>query len=145
MWQKIFFNVQNIQAETASACLIKMPNRSEYIGYSFWHPKKLVREQGCKGYSYTFSFTEDFVFRLKKYRHGKHNRIDVISETEIGFNEMMEAFGVTNENVKFAVESETDRLYAQTIEETIVEKHNPDIKEKVISNELNELRKWNQE
>ncbi|KAA6348971.1 hypothetical protein EZS27_003571 [termite gut metagenome] len=132
MWQKIFFNSQSIQAETDSAVLIKMPNKSEYQGYCFWHPKKLVREQGGKGYHYTFSFTEDFVFHLKKYGQGRHNRRDVIREVDLSVCQIKKEFGVVDENVNLFVEQETDRLYAETIEETTIEKHVPELVDKEV-------------
>lgn len=37
-WKKVQISRQNIQAETARAVLIKMPRKSEYKGYVFWHP-----------------------------------------------------------------------------------------------------------
>lgn len=110
MWHKIFFNSNNIVRVTPRAILIKMPNKSKYIGYTFWHPAKLVREQGGKGYHMSFSFTEDFTFTLKKYGAGRHNFMDVISEHEINPEEMLEAFGVVNKNVHDFVEQEIDKI-----------------------------------
>lgn len=141
MWQRIFFNTQSIQRETESAVLIKMPNNSEYIGYSFWHPRKLVREQGGKGYHLSFSFTDEFVFTLKKYGAGRYNFKDVIREIEITTEQMKDAFGVVDKSVNDSVEQETDKINARNIEETIIECHIPEHKEKLLSNEINELRK----
>lgn len=66
MWHKIKFNTQNIIGETAKATIIKMPNKSKWKGLTFYHPSKLVREEGHKGYRSSFSFTDDWEFQLYK-------------------------------------------------------------------------------
>ena len=95
MWHKVYFNSQNIEHETAKATLIKMPNKSEYAGYKFWHPAKLVRVEGGKGYHMSFSFAEDFEFTLRKY--GQNHQVTV--EKIIGWDEMLEAFEQVNEQI----------------------------------------------
>ena len=95
MWHKVYFNSQNIEHETTKAVLIKMPNKSAYAGYMFWHPSKLVREEGGKGYHMSFSLTEDFEVTLRKY--GKNRQIT--AEEVIGYAEMLEAFEQVNEQI----------------------------------------------
>lgn len=81
MWHKITISANSIEASTDKAVLIKMKHKSNYDGFVFWHPKKLVREEGK---AYTFSFNDDFKFNLKKYGQGKWNNRDVVREEEIG-------------------------------------------------------------
>ena len=95
MWHKVCFNSQNIEHDTAKAVLIKMPNKSEYAGYKFWHPLKLVREEGGKGYHMSFSFTEEFQFTIRKYGQNRQ----VTAEKIIGCDEMLEAFEQVNEQI----------------------------------------------
>ena len=86
MWHKIKINANNIEASTDKAVLIKMKNNSNYNGFVFWHPAKLVRKEGTM---YTFSFNDEFKFNLKKYGQGKWNSRDVVREDCIGANVML--------------------------------------------------------
>lgn len=91
-WKKVHFNAQNIEHETGKATLIKMPKKSAYAGYKFWHPAKLVRTEGGKGYFVSFSYTDDFTFTLKKYGNGKYNGREVIDEVTLKGDEIAEHF-----------------------------------------------------
>lgn len=91
MWKTIEINKQNIETDTGKSVLIKMPNKSKYAGYKFWHPAKLVI-YGSNSYARSVSYTDDFTFKLKKYGNGKHNKFDVINEIEISVEEFEEAF-----------------------------------------------------
>ena len=86
-WRSKKFNIQNIQHQTASAMLINMPHSSKYDGYCFWHPLKLVRD-GSHSYERTFSYSETFEFKLRKYGKGKYNSADIISELDITCEQM---------------------------------------------------------
>ena len=86
MWYKIKISANNIEASTDKAVLIKMRRNSNYDGFVFWHPAKLVREE--RG-MLTFSFNDEFKFNLKKYGQGKWNSRDVVREDEIGANVML--------------------------------------------------------
>lgn len=86
MWHKIKISVNSIEASTDKAVLIKMRRNSNYDGFVFWHPAKLVREEGK---DYTFSFNDEFKFNLKKYGQGKWNSRDVVREETVGANVML--------------------------------------------------------
>lgn len=86
MWHKIEISENNIEASTDKAVLIKMKHNSNYDGFVFWHPKKLVRVEGKM---FTFSFNDEFKFNLKKYGQGKWNSRDVVREENIGANGML--------------------------------------------------------
>ena len=98
IWHSIQINKQNIKAETDSGVLIKMPHNSDYDGYVFWHPAKLVRN-GKHSYAISISYTDEFVFRLKKYGNGKYNKFDIIDEQEIDVCEFRNAFEIMNDNI----------------------------------------------
>ena len=97
MWEKIRFNIQNIEKETDKAILIKLPKKSNYSGWVFWHPSKLVRLEGGKGYHYSFSFTEEFNFRLIKYGKGKYNKNEIIDEVNLDCEKIKEIFRVMDD------------------------------------------------
>ena len=98
IWHSIQINKQNIKAETDSGVLIKMPHNSDYDGYVFWHPAKLVRN-GKHSNAISISYTDEFVFRLKKYGNGKYNKFDIIDEQEIDVCEFRNAFEIMNDNI----------------------------------------------
>ena len=100
MWYKINFNALNIEHETTRATLIKMPKNSNYSGYCFWHPKKLIRENEMgKGYLLTFSFTEEFEFRMKKYSNSKFNK-ELLDEVILNYEEIKTEFEKGNETIE---------------------------------------------
>lgn len=91
MWKNIEINIQNIETDTGKATLIKMPNKSRYAGYKFWHPSKLIG-YGSNSYARSIGYTDEFKFKLFKFGNGKYNKFDVIDEKEISVEEFEEAF-----------------------------------------------------
>ena len=82
MWRSININLQNIKAETDKATLIACPHNSRYDGYCFWHTNKLVRN-GTQKNSISISYTEEFDFKLMKYK-GK----EVVDEVAVDYEEI---------------------------------------------------------
>lgn len=95
-WHKINFNSQNIEHETVRAVLIKMPNKSDYAGYKFWHPATLVRGLAKgNGYFQSFSFTNDWEFTVFK----TNKKGDKLDEIRLSPEDMFEAFDIVNEQI----------------------------------------------
>lgn len=110
-WKNLNINKQNIDVETSRSVLIKMPHNSDFDGYKFWHPSKLVRK-GRNSNSVSISYNDEFTFNLKKYENGKYNKREVIDEIEIDTEEFENAFNVMNENItskKFVNDYETHK------------------------------------
>lgn len=124
MWKNIEINVQNIETETGKATLIKMPNKSNYAGYKFWHPSKLVRN-GSNSYARSISYTDEFTFSLFKTGKGKYNKFDVIDEIEISVEEFEEAF----ECMKDCTRAKNDETYLIVEEPKKIEKEIEVVKE----------------
>lgn len=99
MWRSININKQNVKADTGRAMLIACPHNSDYDGWCFWHPSKLIRA-GRHRNALSLSYTEEFEFTLKKYGKGKHNSKEVLDEDCIDFEEFEAMFGVMNDNIK---------------------------------------------
>ena len=113
MWHNVNFNKQHIEAVTDKAVLIKMPNKSIYKGYAFWHPSKLAREGRNKG-AIQVSFNDEWTFTLKKYGQGKWNKSQVIDEKKIDAEEMIDEIepmdkGIVKPKVKFIDNWETHK------------------------------------
>ncbi|MGF3072855.1 hypothetical protein [Facklamia sp. P12934] len=94
MWKSFTINAQNIKVDTGKAVLIAMPKSSEFKGFSFWHPEKLIRDHGGKGYWKSLSYTETWEFKLFKY--GKRRQI--LKELTATVEDMEKAFASSQVN-----------------------------------------------
>ena len=90
IWRGFAINNNLIKVSTAKAVLINLPSGSQYKGYSFWHPRKLVKA----GSMSMVLYTDDFVFRLKKYGQGRFNQREILHEIELSASDMVEAFSM---------------------------------------------------
>lgn len=97
-WKNININKQQVETSTAKAVLIKMPNNSNYKGYMFWHPVKLVRDSKHRN-ALSIGYNDNFIFNLIKSGKGKYNKNSIISEQKIGVEDFEDAFEVTNKNI----------------------------------------------
>lgn len=88
MWKRMNIYNNLIKAETTKAVLIAMPHKSNYDGYTFWHPQKLVRFSK-NSESISIVYTDNFKFHIKKYGKGKYNRNKIIDEIEIDVEELL--------------------------------------------------------
>ena len=115
MWKNIEINIQNIEIDTGNAVLIKIPNKSKYASYKFWHPSKLVR-YGSNSYARSIGYTDEFTFKL--FKNGKHNKFEVIDEIEIDVEEFEEAFNCMSDCTR----TKSDETYLIVKEPEKVEK-----------------------
>lgn len=124
MWKSIKINKSNIKYETEKGTLIQMPNKSAYKGWLFWHPRKLVRHMyRGKGYWFTFSYTNDFEFKIIKGR-GKNKQEKKISvvELENAFKTLDDTLNSYNkrrsylENESFYIEDEPEKVRIKRVE-----------------------------
>jgi len=106
MWIKVYINAQSVQHKTGAAVLINMPRSSNYAGYKFFHPIKLIKNEGGKGYYISILFTKNFIFKLKRYGKGKYNKYDVIETIEITADEFSLEFADT---IKTHIEREESK------------------------------------
>lgn len=98
-WKSINVYKQFIKAESAKSVLIACPKKTEFSGYSFWHPKKLVRE-GRNRSAVSISYTDKFVFTLRKYSKSDKNKI--LDEEYLTADEFEKLFEVVDNNILYS-------------------------------------------
>lgn len=86
-WKNAEIYKDQVQYDTGRAVLIKCPNNSQYAGYCFWHPAKLVRKVYSDRSKLSIGYTDDFTFHLIKKGQGRYNFKDTIAEADIDAEE----------------------------------------------------------
>lgn len=97
-WKGLQINSNLIKAHTEKSVLINMPRNSEYNGYAFWHPSKLVWE-GKHDAAVSVRYTDGFVFYLKKYGKGRYNSHELLDEIQLAPDEMEAVFAAIGDNI----------------------------------------------
>lgn len=90
IWNGFAIHNNLIKVSTVKAVLIALPSNSRYRGFSFWHPRKLVKS----GSMSMVLYTDDFVFRLRKYGHGRFNQKEILVEIELTAKEMIQIYSM---------------------------------------------------
>ena len=86
-WKGIAINESLILRKTERSALIAMPRFSDYNGYTFWYPLKLVRrEYGIVSLRYTY----DFQFRLQKHKKTRKGQWKLVDEVMLTAEEMVD-------------------------------------------------------
>ena len=70
-WKNININKNLIKHDIGKSTLIAMPHKSDYDGWEFWFPSKLVREAFNRKDAVNIGYNDDFIFHLKKDEEGK--------------------------------------------------------------------------
>lgn len=87
IWKGIEIRESLILRETERSALIAMPRFSNYDGFTFWHPLKLVRrEYGIVSLRYT----DDFQFRLQKHKKTRKGQWKLVDEVMLTAEEMVD-------------------------------------------------------
>lgn len=63
-WECLYVNECYVEKMTEKGVLLRMPNKSDYAGYKFWHPRKCFKQSSFSG-EYEMLFKDDWKFTLK--------------------------------------------------------------------------------
>lgn len=95
-WKTFNINRNQIEHETERAVLIKMPNKGRYAGWTFWWPKKLVKEgpnRAAVTIVYNPMMSEFKVFKSSPKTFKR------LGEDTLSADDILEEFEVTNDNI----------------------------------------------
>lgn len=88
-WKGIAISESLILRTTERSALIAMPRFSDYNGFTFWHPLKLVR------YEFdlvSIRYTDDFLFRLQKREKTRKGQWELTDEITLTAEEIEDVF-----------------------------------------------------
>lgn len=97
-WKNININKNLIIHDTGKSTLIAMPHKSDYAGWEFWFPSKLVREAFNRKDAMNIGYNDDFIFHLKKYD----------TEKDIDVKEFERTFCVVAGNIDASIMEEPE-------------------------------------
>ena len=107
----ININRNQVELSTGKALLVKMPHNSDYDGFTFWFPQKLVNE-GRHDEALRLVIPVGFSFTLKRISDKTRA---VLDEAELNAYQLVEQFRQTDENIAEKQEHEPEQRF-KTIE-----------------------------
>ena len=106
-WKSFAVSKDSIEIKTSKAVLIKMPKGSDYAGFVFWHPAKLVK-QGYQLYAKNVIYADNFEFRI--FKKGKGYNSQKVAEKTISAAEMRNAMKMMEITIPDPYELHTPEL-----------------------------------
>ena len=97
-WTTVIIGRKNIEKQIENSYLIHMPQSSKYAGYMVWLPAKLVKA-GRNIQTIAFSFTNEFIFKLKRYDQEEFSDFHLIDVKDINALEFEKAFVVNPQEI----------------------------------------------
>lgn len=91
----ININRNQIKHSSGRAILIAMPHNSDYDGFTFWFPEKLV-DEGRHGEAVRLCIPVSFNFTLRRTSPKTYK---VLAEEELNAYELVEQFKQTDDNI----------------------------------------------
>lgn len=102
----ININRNQIKYSSGRAYLIAMPHKSDYDGYAFWFPEKLV-DEGRHDEALRLCIPVSFNFTLKRTSNKTYK---VLDEAELNAYQLVDQFRQTDENIVEKQVSDEPRL-----------------------------------
>ena len=84
-WKNLYIDRACIRAVTDRSVLVSLPRYSEYRGFTFWHPKKLVTGEYDKA---VLRYNDEFVFRLQKREKNKDGQWETVDQATLSGDEI---------------------------------------------------------
>lgn len=116
----ININRNQVKLSTGRALLVKMPHNSDYDGFTFWFPQKLV-DEGRHDEALRLVIPVGFSFTLKRISDKTRA---VLDEAELNAYQLVEQFRQTDESIQgadVARKTEIERVEAPEVKIDSVE------------------------